>query len=88
MRIYSGEVSRTKFLESLEATVRSWNRSLFNKYLLNIDSAAGTVLGAGSTITNKLDVFSSSWRAYIIGIETSQINFKYTHTHTHICDKW
>lgn len=53
MRIHSGEVSRTKFIEGLGSILRSWNKSLFNNYLLNIDYAKGTVLGAGRTVINK-----------------------------------
>lgn len=54
MRIHSGGVNRTEFIESLEPIVRSWNRSLLNKYLLNIDCAAGTVLGAESTTIKQI----------------------------------
>lgn len=51
---------------------------MLNSYLLNIDYAAGSVLGAGSRVRNKLDVFASLCRAYIIGVEAvSQINYMY-----------
>lgn len=67
---FSGEVSRTEFAEGLEATVRSWNKSLLNNSL-NIHYAADTVLGAESIVIKKLDAFSSLCRAYTIGAETN-----------------
>lgn len=72
MRIQSGEVSRTEFIEGSGVKVRSWNKSLLTtNYLLNIDNAAGPVLGSGNTVINKLGAFPAFGELILLGVKTN-----------------
>lgn len=76
MRIQSGEVSRTEFIEGPEVIVRSWNKPLLTNYLLNIDDAAGPVLGSRNTVIDKSGAFPAFGELILLGVRTNNNSCK------------